>query len=209
MVGVVGDVNQEKIVGEAWPLIYNPYTQVPAPYTVVVVRTAGEPLALAATATREIHQLDPDQPVADVRTMQDVMDRAVAEPRFDTAILAFLAAVAFLLAAVGIYGVISYDVSDRTHELGIRMALGAERGHMFRLVVGHGARLAGLGIVIGLAAAILLTRLMASMLYGVNPTDFYTFATIALSLGAVALAASYLPSRRAMTLDPVVALRHE
>jgi putative ABC transport system permease protein len=209
VVGVVGDVKQEKMVAEEWPAIYNPYTQWPPAYVTMAVRTAREPLLLAAAAEREIHRLDPGQVVTDVRTMQDVVDRAVAEPRFDTAILAFLAAVAFVLAAVGIYGVISYDVSDRTHELGIRMALGAQRGDVFRLVVGQGARLAAIGIVIGLAAALRLTRLMIPMLYGVTRTDFYTFATISLLLGAVALAASYIPSRRAMALDPVVALRHE
>ncbi len=209
VVGVVGDVRQEKIVGEQWPTIYNPYTQWPPAYVVVALRTAGEPRALAVPAERAIHQLDPDQPVTDVRTMQDVVDRSVSAPRFAAAVLAFLAVVAFMLAAVGIYGVISYDVSDRTHELGIRMALGAERTHVLRLIVGHGARLAALGIAIGLGAALLLTRLMASMLYGVRPTDFYTFATISLALGAVALAASYIPSRRAMALDPLVALRHE
>ncbi|MDR3698886.1 MAG: ABC transporter permease [Candidatus Sulfopaludibacter sp.] len=209
VVGVVGDVRQEKIVEEQWPTLYNPYTQWPPASVIVTLRTAGEPRGLALPAERAIHQLDPDQPVTEVRTMQDVMDRAVSAPRFAAAILAFLAVVAFMLAAVGIYGVISYDVSDRTHELGIRMALGAERAHVLRLVVGHGARLAALGIAIGLGAALLLTRLMASMLYGVNPTDFYTFATISLALGAVALAASYIPSRRAMALDPVVALRHE
>jgi putative ABC transport system permease protein len=210
IVGVSGDVKQEKIVGEEWPTIYNAYTQLPPPYIVVAMRTAGDPASLAGAAQREIHRIDPDQVVTDARTMQDVLDRAVAEPRFDTAVLSFLAAVAFLLAAVGIYGVISYDVNDRTHELGIRMALGAQRGDIFRLVVvSQGARLAAIGVGIGLVAAFALTRLMASMLYGTNPTDFYTFATISLSLGAVALAASYIPSRRAMALDPVMALRHE
>jgi putative ABC transport system permease protein len=209
VVGVVGDVRQDKIVGEQWPTLYNPYTQWPPAYVVVTLRTAGEPGALAVPAERAIHQLDPDQPVTDVRPMQDVLDRSVSAPRFAAAVLAFLAVVAFMLAAVGIYGVISCDVSDRTHELGIRMALGAERAHVLRLIVGHGARLASLGIAIGLGAALVLTRLMASMLYGVRPTDFYTFATISLALGAVALAASYIPSRRAIALDPVVALRHE
>ncbi len=209
IVGVAGNVNQEKIVGEDWPMIYTPYTQLPPPYVVLAARTLRAPLSLASAAAREIHQLDSDQAVADVRTMQDVMDRAVAEPRFDTAILAFLAAVAFVLSAVGIYGVISYDVSDRTHELGIRMALGADRRQVLGLIVGQGARLSAIGIVIGLSAALVLTRLMASMLYSVKPTDSYTFAVISLSLALVAVAASYIPSRRAMAVDPVEALRHE
>ncbi len=209
VVGVVGDVKQAKMVGEEWPTIYNPYSQWPPAYVVATLRTSGNPMSVAVAAERTIHRLDPDQVVADVRTMQDVADKAVAEPRFDTAILAFLGVVAFVLAAVGIYGVISYDVSDRTHELGIRMALGAQQGDVLKLVVGQGARLAAMGIFLGLAAAFLLTRLMSSMLYGVKATDFSTFAIISLTLGVVALAASYLPSRRAMALDPVVALRHE
>ncbi|SPE35746.1 conserved membrane hypothetical protein [Candidatus Sulfopaludibacter sp. SbA3] len=207
--GVVGDVKQEKMADEERLTIYNPYTQWPPAYVVMTLRAMGEPGSLRLAAEQAIHRIDPDQVVTDVRTMQEVVNSAVSEPRFDTAILAFLAAVAFVLAAVGIYGVISYDVSERTHELGIRMALGAQRGDIFRLVVGHGARLAALGIMIGLAAALRLTRLMVSMLYGVGRTDFYTFASIALSLAVVALAASYLPSRRAMAVDPMVALRNE
>jgi putative ABC transport system permease protein len=141
--------------------------------------------------------------------MDAVMDLALAEARFQTVVLGVFALVAFVLSAVGIYGLISYDVTERTRELGIRMALGAEAPHIVRLVVGQGARLAGCGIAAGLAASFGLTRLMAGMLYGVRPADGYTFAAIALLLGAVALVASYLPSRRAMALDAVTALRHE
>jgi putative ABC transport system permease protein len=181
----------------------------PPPYIVVAMRTAGEAASVAGAAREAIHRLDTDQVVTEQRAMQDVMDRAVAEPRFDTTVLSFLAAVAFLLSAVGIYGVISYDVNDRIHELGIRAAMGAQRSDVLRLVVGQGAQLAALGIVLGLAGAVALTRFMASMLYGVKPTDFFTFAAISLLLGAVALIASYIPSRRAMALDPMTALRHE
>jgi putative ABC transport system permease protein len=209
IVGICGDVNQEKVVGEDWPMAYLPYTQSPPASIVAVMRTAGEPESIAGAAREAIHRLDADQVVTEQRTMQDVMDRAVAEPRFDTTVLMFLAAVAFLLSAVGIYGVISYDVNDRIHELGIRAALGAQRGDVLRLVLGQGAQMAALGIVLGLAGALALTRFMASMLYGVKPTDFFTFAAISLLLGAVALIASYIPSRRAMALDPVAALRHE
>jgi putative ABC transport system permease protein len=175
----------------------------------VVVRTAGPPLAMAPVLEREVHRLDPEQPVADVRPMEDVVDRALAGPRFNATVLGVFALIAFVLAAVGIYGVISYDVSSRTHEIGIRMALGAQKGDLLRMVVGQGARLAGYGIVLGLGASFGLTRLMASMLYEVKATDANTFAGIALLLGGVALAASYLPSRRAMALDPVESLRHE
>ena len=141
--------------------------------------------------------------------MEDVVDRAIAEPRFNAMVLSVFALIAFVLAAVGIYGVISYDVSSRTHEIGIRMALGAQRSDLLRMTLGQGARLAAYGIMAGLAAAFALTRLMATMLYEVKATDADTFAAIALLLGGVALAASYLPSRRAMALDPVNALRHE
>jgi putative ABC transport system permease protein len=175
----------------------------------LVVRSAGPPQALASAVTREVHLLDPDQPVADVRTMEDVVDLAVAGARFNAALLASFAVIAFLLAAVGIYGVISYDVSQRTHEIGIRMALGAQPEDVRRMILGQGGRLAVYGIVAGLAGAGILTRWMGTMLFGVNPTDAATFAAISISLAAVALAACYLPSRRAMALEPVAALRHE
>jgi putative ABC transport system permease protein len=209
IVGVVADVKPERIESQDWPTIYCPYSQAPAATMTMVVRTAQPPLSLASAVEREVHQLDPNQPVAEMRSMEEVVDRAVAGARFNTVLLAVFAEIAFLLAAVGIYGVISCDVSERTHEIGIRVALGAQPGDVLKLVVGHGARLAAYGIAVGLAAAFALTRLMASMLYGVKATDAYTFASIPVLLGAVALAASYLPSRRALALDPVTALRHE
>jgi putative ABC transport system permease protein len=209
IVGVVGDVKPDRMEGEDWPEIYHPYSQAPFASMTMVVRTAGPPLSLASAAEREVHQLDPDQPVVDVRSMEEVVDRAVAGMRFNTMLFAVFAQIAFVLAAVGIYGVISCDVSERTHEIGIRVAMGAQSGDVLKLVLGQGARLAGYGIAAGLAAAFGLTRLMATMLYGVKATDAYTFAAISVLLGAVALAASYLPSRRALALDPMAALRHE
>jgi putative ABC transport system permease protein len=175
----------------------------------MVVRTAGPPLSVAAAIEREVHQLDPDQPVADVRTMESVTDRALAGARFNSAVLAVFGTIAFMLAAVGIYGLIAYDVTQRINEVGIRMALGAQPADVLKLVVGQGARMAAIGILAGLAAAFGLTRLMASMLYQVKATDAWTFVSTSLLLGAVALFATYLPSRRAMSLDPVTALRHE
>jgi putative ABC transport system permease protein len=216
IVGVVGDVKPDRVENEDWPTIYGPYPQFtqgkpPLPFStmVLVVRTAGAPLSLASTVEREVHQLDPDQPVADIRSMETLVDQSIAGSRFNAVLLGIFAAIAFVLAAVGIYGVVSYDVSERTHEIGLRMALGAQSRDVLQLVVGQGARLAAFGIASGLSAAVALTRLMASMLYGVKATDAYTFAAISLLLGAVALAACYLPSRRAMALDPVTALRHE
>jgi len=209
IVGVVGDVKPVSVNGEAWPTIYLSYAQQPLAAMAVVLRTVRPPLSLALGVEREIHQLDPDQPVTEVRTLDDVAGGALEEARFHTLLLAGFAEVAFLLCAVGIYGVISYDTSRRTREIGIRMALGAQPGDVARLIVGQGAWLAGCGISLGLAAAFALTRYMASMLYEVEPSDFPTFAVMAAMLGAVALLASYLPSRRAMALDPVAALRHE
>jgi putative ABC transport system permease protein len=175
----------------------------------VVLRTGQAPRSLAEVVERQVHGLDAAQQVADVRTMEDVLAGVLAEPRFNAALAAIFAQIAFALAAVGIYGVISYDVSQRTHEIGIRGALGAQPAAVLKLILGQGARLAACGIAIGMAAALALTRLMANLLYQVKPTDAWTFSAVPLLLGAVALLASYIPSRRAMALDPMAALRHE
>jgi putative ABC transport system permease protein len=209
IVGVVGDVKSEALMKDDWPTVYQPYPQAPATGMSIVIRTAGPPLSLASAAAREIHQLDPEQPVAEMRTMRSVVAGAEADARFHTTVLATFAGISFVLAAMGIYGVITYQVGERTHEIGIRVALGAQRGDLFRLVMSHTARLAGIGIGLGLVAAWALTRLLASMLYQVSPRDFYTYAAISLMLGMVALLAGYFPSRRAMALDPLAALRHE
>jgi len=209
VIGVVGDVKPERLEAEEWPAIYNAYSQTPVAGMTLAVRSDGPPLALGAAVRREVQRLDPDQPVADIRTMEDVVSTAVSGARFNTGLLTVFAIIAFVLAAVGIYGVISYDVSERINEIGIRMALGAQPGDLLRLVVSQGARMAGCGIAFGLAISFGVTRLMSTMLFGVNPTDAYTFAIISILLAAVALTASYLPSRRAMALNPVAALRHE
>ena len=209
IVGVVGDIKPDRIQNDDWPTFYMSHRQVPSPVMVMVVRTAGPPMAVAPAIQRAVRRLDPDQPIADLRTMDDVVDRAVSGSRIDTMLLTVFGLISFALAAVGIYAVVSYDVGARIHEIGIRMALGAEHRHVLRLVLGQVARLAALGIALGLVAAFALTRLMTSMLYGVHPRDFFTYAAISLILGAVALVAGYLPSRRALALDPVAALRHE
>ena len=209
IVGVVGDVKAERLDGEDWPTIYSPYPQAPSFAMTLAVRTAGPPLGLASAVIREVHQLDPDQPVADVRTLEDVVNLAVSGARFNTVLFSTFAGVAFMLAAVGIYGVISYDVSQRTHEIGIRMALGAQPAAVRRLILVQGARLAVYGIGAGLLGAFVVTRWMGTMLFGVKPADPWTFIAISILLAVVALAASYLPSRRAMSLEPVSALRHE
>jgi putative ABC transport system permease protein len=209
IVGVVGDVKPDRVEGEEWPAIYNPYAQAPVSSMTLAVRTDLAPMSLAPALLREVHQIDPDQPLAEVRPMAEVVDQSVANARFNTQLLGAFAGVAFVLAAVGIYGVVAYDITERTNEIGIRMALGAQQAHVLKLVLGQGARLAVYGIVAGLLGAAALTRLMGAMLYGVSPIDAGTFATISILLALVALVAGYLPSRRAMKLDPVTALRHE
>jgi putative ABC transport system permease protein len=209
VVGIAGDVKPEKLEGDDWPTVYVPYAQSPATLMNLVVSAATPPLSLAAAAGREVHRVDPDQPVAEPRTMDAVLDRVLAAPRFNAALLAIFAGIAFTLAAVGIYGVISCDVAQRTREIGIRAAMGAQPADLLRLILGQGARLAAWGIALGLAAAFGLTRLMANLLFEVKPADAGTFAAIALLLGAVALLASYLPARRAMAIDPMAAVRHE
>jgi len=209
VVGVVGSVKPETVQGEDWATVYSPYDQRPSPATNLVVRTAGEPLALAASVRGELRSLDPEQPIGEMQSGGQIVANAVAGARFSTLLLGLFGVISFVLASVGIYGVVSYDVGERVQELGIRMALGAQKGDVLRLILGHAARLAGLGIVLGLAGALVLTRLMTSMLFGVHPRDFGTYAAAAVGLAVVALSASYLPARRAMGLDPVTALRHE
>jgi putative ABC transport system permease protein len=209
IVGVVGDVKADRMDAGVWPTVYFPFPQAPVATMYMVVRTTVPPLSIATAVEREVTRFDPDQPVADLRPMEAVVDQSIASARFNTAMLGVFAVIAFALSAVGIYGVISYDVNRRVNEIGLRMALGAQPGDVLRLVMRQGALLAAGGVLLGLAAAFGCTRLMESMLYGVQATDLYTFAGIALLLAGVALAATYLPSRRAMGLDPVTALRHE
>lgn len=175
----------------------------------MVVRTDSSPLNLAAPIRREVEELDKAVPVSGVATMQERLSQTLAKRRFSMVLLSVFAFLALTLAAVGIFGVISYSAAQRTHEIGIRMALGAQRGDVIRLVIGQGLVLVSIGVGIGIAAAVGLTRLMASLLYGVRPTDPLTFITVSIFLLAVALIASCIPARRAARVDPMVALRHE
>jgi putative ABC transport system permease protein len=209
IVGVVGDVKSESVQRDDWPTIYSPFAQAPIGPVVLAARAAGSPPALTQAIQREVRNLDPNQPVTDIRTMEEVVENTVSGARFNMRLLSAFALIAFILASVGIYGVISYDVSERMNEIGIRMALGAQPSDVLRMVLGQGARMAGLGIAAGLALSFALTRLMGTMLFGVQTTDAYTFAAIPVLLAMVALVASYLPSRRAIALNPVSALRHE
>jgi putative ABC transport system permease protein len=207
IIGVVGDVRHRGLDRGLRQTIYSPSLRLG--YTNLVIRTTNDPVSLAAAVRREVAAIDPNQPVANIKTMERWVSESVAQPRFRTLLLGLFSGAALLLAMVGIYGVMSYAVSQRVHELGIRMALGARAGDVLRLVIGQGMKLALAGVAIGLAAAFALTRLIKDLLFGVRATDPLTFATIALLLTGVALVACYLPARRASRVDPMVALRHD
>jgi predicted permease len=212
IVGVVPDVKHISIREESVPEMYVLYTQKPWPSMLnmrVALRTKSDPASVTQSVREAIHSLDPDLPLAKVATLTTLVDDSMSQPRFSMFLLGSFGMLALLLASIGMYGVISYSVMQRTQEIGIRMALGAERRNVFQMVLGQGARLAGLGIAIGLVAALGVTRMMASFLYGVQATDPLTFAAVSLLLVGIALLACYLPARRATRVDPMVALRYE
>ena len=209
IVGVVGDVKHVELSEVDGPETYLPEGQVPFSAMTVVARTAGRPLDAEASLAAAVHAGDPTVPVFDVRTIDEYMSQAVARPRFNAVLLGLFAALALVLTAVGLYGVLSYSVSQRTHEIGIRRALGASDSAVYRLVVGHGMRLAALGLVLGVAGALVATRLLSTLLFRMKPFDFPTFAAVTLGLALVSLAASWLPARRAAGIEPTVALRDE
>jgi putative ABC transport system permease protein len=212
IVGVVADIKHLSLREVPGPEMYVPYTQKPYPSMLmmfVVLRTKTDPMSVMGGAREAIRSLDPDLPVAEPSTMAVLRDNSMAQPRFSMLLLASFAALALVLACFGLYGVISYSVMQRTREIGVRMALGAQRSTVFGMILGQGARLVGTGIAIGILAALGLTRLMGSFLYGIRPTDPLTFVVVSLLLASVALLACYLPARRATHVDPMVALRYE
>lgn len=220
IVGIVGDVNDAPLGQPVRAHVYSPYVQIPESFfgnnslvdvraLYLALRTQRDPASLTSEIVGQIHSLDPDLPATDIRTMTQAFSSSAAGARFNTFLLSIFAAVALFLAAIGIYGVLAYAVTQQIHEVGIRLALGAVTRDVLRLFLGRGMRLAGLGSAIGLVAAVALTRLMASMLYGVGATDPVTIATAVIVLLAVALFACYVPARRAAKVDPMVALRYE
>ena len=177
----------------------------------MVVRTTAtvKPESLEHAVTQEIHRLDKNQPVADIATMEEIALEPIKQQRMVMALLTSFAGLALVLSALGIYGVLSYSIAQRTREIGLRLALGADRGNVLRLVVRTGARLAFLGIAMGTGAALILTRLMTDLLYGVRPADPLTFSAVTIVLAATSMLACYIPARRATRVDPLVALRYE
>ena len=209
IVGVTADVKQFGLDQENKPGLYQPYRQNDVSSLNLIVRTSAEPAAIIPALRRRILSEDKFTAITRVRTLDELVSDSVAQPRFYTLLLAIFAAIALALAAVGVYGVMAYSVSQRTHEIGVRMALGAEAGMILRLVIGRGLTLILAGVAVGLAGAFALTRLMSGLLFSVSATDPAVFAAISLTLIAVALAACVSPARKATRIDPMVALRHD
>ena len=208
IIGVVGDVHHTGLSTLPNPEIYLSHLQEPQTALAVMIRTSGDPLQLATSARERVRQLDKDQPVT-ITTMEEIVSQSVAGQRFNALLLGVFATLALILATIGIFGVINYSVAQRTHELGIRIALGAQRSDVFKLVIGQGLGLASVGVGLGAAGAFGMTRLLRGLLFGVSPTDALTFVIVSVLVIAVALFACYLPGRRATKVDPLEALRYE
>jgi putative ABC transport system permease protein len=209
VVGIVKDTKPRALDGDPVAEMYVPFAQRPASSMAFVIRTTGKPEGIIGAVRETAQSLDKVQPVYGVRTLESVMSEAVAKPSFRTFLMGVFALVALTLAMVGIYGVMSYSIAQRTHEIGIRMALGARHSNVLTLVIGHGMALALVGVGIGLVASFALTRVLAQFLFGIKPTDPITFIGVALLLACVALLACYIPARRATKIDPLAALRYE
>jgi putative ABC transport system permease protein len=209
VVGVVGDMRRDDLTREPVSQVFLPLSQDPARGMDLVVRTSSDPLKLVSEVRSVLRSVDRTAPVFNVSTLQEQLHEQLAPRRLETLLLGLFGAVALALAAIGIYGLLHYSVAQRTHEIGVRMALGAQGHDVLRLVVGQGMVLAAIGVAAGLAGAAALTRFLSGLLYGVKPTDSLTFIAVPAILGVVALFASYLPARRAAKLDPMVALRYE
>jgi putative ABC transport system permease protein len=207
IIGVVGDIRHQSLGGQPFPAMYFPTRDIGR--FNLAIRTQGDPLSIVGAMRKEVQVLDPDQPIAAVKKMSDWVDSSTSAPRYRTTLLGMFAALAMILAATGIYGVMSYSVAQRTHEIGVRMALGARQFDVLKLVVRQGMLLTIVGVILGLIGAFALTRVMQSLLFGVTAKDPFTFAVVAALLIAVAFVACFIPARRATKVDPLVALRYE
>ena len=211
IVGIVADVKISSLESENAPAVYMPIFQIPRarPNAVYLVRTAVDPASLTSALRREITAVDAELPVYDVRTMKQIVAESVSQRRFSMLLIAVFAAAALILTAIGLYGVVSYSVSQWTHEIGIRMALGAQASDVLKMILRQGMALTLAGLAVGLIAAFAVTRLMSTLLFGVSATDPPTFVSVSLLLIIIALLACYIPARRATKIDPMIALRYE
>jgi len=209
IIGVVGNITNIALSQSEEPEMYVPYGQFSVPMMSLIVRAAADPKNLTTALQAQTSAIDKDVTLSNVKTMDDVLDASVSQPRFSSQLIGGFASLALLLAAIGLYGVVAYSVSQRTNEIGIRMALGATREDVIRLVLRYGAWLALIGTALGFVASLAATRILSSMLFEVSPNDPETFLAVALLLMAVVLGASYIPARRAAKVDPMVALRYE
>jgi putative ABC transport system permease protein len=209
IVGVVGDVRQESLTDDVEPEMYVPFGQMTMNGMTVLIRGKSDPLSLTPAVRSAVLSIDPHQPIYEVKTLDQRVAESVAVTRSLMFLFGTFALLALALAAVGIYGIVSYSVSQRTHEIGIRMALGAQRGHVLRLIIRNGVTLAITGIAIGIGGALALTRFLKTLLFGITPTDSPTFVAVSVGLFVIAVAACLIPARRATKVDPLVALRYE
>jgi putative ABC transport system permease protein len=209
IVGVVADTKLYGLDNPARLEVYSPYRQRPSADMNLVVRSTMDPASLTSAIRASVAAIDKDQPIFDVHTMQQLVDDSISTRRLTLVLLGIFSALALILAAIGIYGVMAYSVALRTQEIGIRMALGAQQKDVLRLILGQGARIAFFGVTIGLVAAAALARLLSSLLFSVSASDPITFAAVSILLVAIALLACYIPARRALRVDPIIALRYE
>ena len=207
--GIASDTKQTSLSGRTEIEMFVPHLQQPWLSTALLVRTKVEPSSIALAVQHAVSVVDKNQPIAQVKTMERLLSESAAQPRFYALLLGVFAGVALLLAVIGIYGVMSYTVAQRTHEIGIRMALGARAGDVLRMIIGRGMAQAVLGIALGLAAAMALTRLLSRLLYGIAPNDPMTFVAGSVLLATVALLAGFVAARKATKVDPMIALRVE
>jgi len=209
IIGIVGDVRYDSLTDQAEPTAYFPVPELTYSFMTLAIHTSGNPAAIVPAVRGVLRETDSDQPVSDVRTMEQVMGETLSRARFNTLLLGLFAGMAMLLAAVGIFGVMNYSVTLRTREIGIKVALGARPGQVMFFIMRQGLTLTLLGIGLGVAGSLALTRLMSGLLFGVRATDPITFVGIVVLLMVVSAIACYLPARRAMKVDPLVALRYE